>query len=157
MKEIIRTQIIPVSLAEAWDFFSNPANLNRITPPDMRFRILNKNLPEKIHPGMIINYTVSPLLRIPVSWTTEITQVREPFFFVDEQKSGPFRFWHHQHHFKETGNGVEIMDIVNYAAPLGIIGKLAEMLIVDRKVDSIFTFRKEILESMYKSRFTGRK
>jgi len=99
---------------------------------------------------MIITYRVYPLFGIPVRWVTEITQVREPYFFVDNQKSGPFKFWHHQHFFNELKNGTQIVDILNYAAPIGFVGNIAEKLIVDSKVQGIFDYRREKLKQMFK-------
>jgi ligand-binding SRPBCC domain-containing protein len=149
MKTLKRIQTLPINLAQAWDFFSNPANLKRITPPFMGFDITSE-LPEgKMYQGMIITYKVSPLFGIPVDWVTEITHVQEPYFFVDNQKSGPFKFWHHQHIFKEVKGGIEMTDIVNYAAPVPIVGKLLEFLMIEKRVNQIFDFRHQILEEMF--------
>jgi ligand-binding SRPBCC domain-containing protein len=100
---------IPIGLSAAWDFFSDPRNLGRMTPPSLAIEITSEP-PPRMHPGMIITYTVRPLLGIPVRWVTEITHVREPNLFVDEQRFGPYRFWHHQHHFREVDGGIEISD-----------------------------------------------
>ncbi len=148
MKQLITKQKLPISLDEAWDFFSSPGNLEEITPQDMRF-IIKNNPPEKMYAGMIITYKVTPLFNIPLDWTTEITHVQEPFFFIDDQRSGPFKTWHHQHHFREIEGGVEMTDIVTYAAPFGILGRIAEKLIVDRKVKGIFDFRYKLLEERF--------
>ena len=148
MNQLVTRQQIPVSLEEAWDFFSSPRNLQKITPADMKFEV-NPGFADEMYEGMIIAYIVSPLFRIPMKWVTEITHIREPFFFVDHQVQGPFRFWHHQHHFKEIPGGVEMADIVNYAAPFGIIGKLTERMIVDRRVKGIFEYRRKILEGLF--------
>jgi ligand-binding SRPBCC domain-containing protein len=135
-------------MQEAWKFFSTPRNLEKITPEDMRFII--KSMPEgEMYEGMIIIYKVSPLFGIKVGWVTEITHVKEEQFFVDNQKSGPFKTWHHQHHFKEVEGGVEMTDIVTYAAPFGILGRLAEWFLVDKRVRHIFAYRKEILEKYF--------
>lgn len=148
MKQLITKQRLPISLDEAWDFFSSPGNLEEITPQDMKFTIKN-DPPEKMYAGMIITYKVTPLFNIPLNWTTEITHVNEPFFFIDDQRSGPFKTWHHQHHFREIEGGVEMTDIVTYAAPFGILGRIAEKLIVDRKVKGIFDFRHKLLEERF--------
>jgi ligand-binding SRPBCC domain-containing protein len=148
MNQLIRKQRLPISLEEAWEFFSSPKNLEKITPGDMKFVITN-DPPEKMHAGMVITYKVTPLLNIPLSWMTEITQVKEPFFFIDDQRSGPFKVWHHQHHFREIEGGVEMTDIVTYAAPFGILGRFAEKLVVDRKVRGIFDFRFKLLEEKF--------
>lgn len=106
------SQTIRTSLDRAWDFFSNPRNLSRITPPALDFTILTA-LPERIHPGMMIEYRVRPLLGIPVRWLTEITHVETGKLFVDEQRIGLYRIWHHEHHFKPLDAGqIEMTDRV---------------------------------------------
>ena len=113
-----REQRLPIPLDQAWDFFSNPRNLSRITPPDMGFELLSTP-PERMHAGMLVIYRVRPLLHVPITWVTEITHVDEPHRFVDEQRFGPYRFWHHQHLFRPIPGGVEMSDIVHYALPPG--------------------------------------
>lgn len=149
MQNLIRSQRIPIPLNEAWKFFSSPANLKLITPKYMGFDITSGNADEKMYPGMIITYKVKPVLNIPIEWITEITQVDEPFYFVDNQKSGPYKFWHHQHIFREVKNGTEMTDIVNYAAPFGFVGKIAENLFIKKKVEEIFNFRNERMNYLF--------
>ena len=112
-------QLIPVDIDTAWEFFSNPANLQAITPKNLGFKILSKHHGDKMYPGQIIEYRVSPVLGIPMYWMTEITHVKDKAFFVDEQRFGPYQLWHHQHHFKIVDGGVEMTDIVHYRNPLG--------------------------------------
>lgn len=142
-------QTIPVGLEEAWSFFSNPANLNLITPGDMGFRIISRHHGEKMYAGQIIEYTVRPLLGIPVYWMTEITRVEEGRYFVDEQRFGPYSLWHHQHHFRETDGGVEMTDIVHYKIPFWWIGDLANGLFVRKKLEQIFSYRKERVNELF--------
>jgi len=149
MKTLIRKQILPMRIEEAWSFFSDPNNLSRITPGDMDFRIINPDLPSVIYAGLIIRYTVKPLWNIPLTWVTEISQVREPWYFVDEQISGPFKVWHHQHIFREMGDKTEMEDIVNYQAPLGPLGQLAEWLTIDKRVAKIFEHREAVLRKLF--------
>jgi len=146
MHTLIRTQRLPIAIAEAWDFFSDSKNLKVITPPYLGFTIKSGgDVP--MYAGMLIKYTVKPLLGIPLTWVTEITHVEDKKFFVDEQRVGPYAIWHHEHHFKEIPNGIEMTDIVNYKLPLGIIGEWIEPLIVKSKVESIFDFRnKKMIE-----------
>ncbi|MBU2652298.1 MAG: SRPBCC family protein [Bacteroidetes bacterium] len=151
MKTLTRKQILSLSIEEAWSFFSNPANLSRITPQEMNFRIMNPDLPPAIYAGLIIRYTVKPMWNIPLTWITEISQVREPWYFVDEQLSGPFKVWHHQHIFRKAGNKTEMEDIVNYQAPLGPVGRLAEWLTVDNRVVKIFDHREALLRRLFPS------
>jgi ligand-binding SRPBCC domain-containing protein len=135
-----KTQKINLSISEVWDFISSPRNLKEITPDYMGFKIIT-DLPEKMYAGQIIQYKVTPLLNIPMSWCTEITHVKEHEYFVDEQRQGPYNFWHHQHHIKPIKNGVEMLDIVHYQAPFGIIGELVTPLIVTKKLEEIFEYR----------------
>ena len=135
---------IQITLKEAWDFFSNPANLTDITPPRLGFKMTSE-APERIYPGLIMTYKVSPFFGLPVNWVTEITHVKEPEFFVDDQRLGPYKLWHHEHMFKETGGGVEAHDLVHYALPLGLLGDIAHELVVKRQLRDIFEYRSEYL------------
>ena len=141
-------QIVPISLEEAWDFFSSPENLSRITPEHMNFHILS-NLPEKIYPGMIIEYKVTPFKPFTTGWVTEITQAKAPQFFIDEQRFGPYAFWHHQHHFKQVPGGTEVIDIVHYGLPLGFLGRFAHWLFVKRQLNAIFDYRTAALVKFF--------
>ncbi len=137
-------QKLPITMHQAWDFFSSPLNLSKITPDDMAFKVTSKESNDgKMYPGMIITYKVSPLFGIHLNWMTEITQVAEGKYFIDEQRFGPFQFWHHQHHFKEIAGGVEMTDILTYGLPLGILGRMAHAIMVKNKVKEIFTFREQ--------------
>lgn len=148
--EVLKTiQFLPVSIAEAWDFFSNPANLKTITPSFMGFDITSDYMGERMYQGMIITYKVMPLLNVPVNWVTEITHVREPWFFVDNQKSGPFKYWHHQHIFEEVEGGTQMTDIVNYAVPFGFLGRAVEHMIIRHRVGGIFDYRYKKLEELF--------
>jgi ligand-binding SRPBCC domain-containing protein len=95
--------LVKADLQSAWDFISLPENLTKITPPVMDFRITFRSSldGDKMYPGQIIAYKVKPLPLFNASWVTEITQVQEKKFFIDEQRFGPYRFWHHQHIIKK--------------------------------------------------------
>ncbi len=134
-------QLLPVSIDTAWDFFSSPANLKNITPPSLGFDIISKYHGDKMYPGQIIEYKVSPVLGIPLYWMTEITHVEDKKYFVDEQRFGPYSLWHHQHHFKEVANGVEMTDIVHYKLPFWFLGDIAQALFVKKQLKAIFDFR----------------
>ena len=144
-----RTQKIPLSLEDAWSYFSSPKNLQEITPDDLKFKILTDISEDKMYSGQIINYIVTPLLNIPMRWTTEIKHVEEGVYFVDEQRFGPYALWHHKHFFKAVDGGVELMDIVDYALPLGPLGRFAHWLFVRRQLESIFRYRSQKLEQMF--------
>jgi len=148
--QLLFKQNLPISLVEAWDFFSSPLNLEEITPDEMAFIVtskLDKNT--KMYPGMIITYKVSPIFGIKLNWMTEITQVEEGKYFIDEQRFGPFSFWHHQHHFKAIDGGVEMTDILTYGLPLGFLGTIAHKLLVGKKIKSIFKFREEKVKELF--------
>src|SRR5690242_10407875 len=123
-------QKIPIVVDTAWDFFSNPANLKNITPAALGFKMISKHHGERMNPGQIMEYKVRPLLQIPVYWMTEITHVEPKRFFIDEQRFGPYRFWHHQHHFETIENGVRMTDIVHYKLPFWFIGDLTNTFII---------------------------
>ncbi len=144
-----RVQFLPITLAEAWEFFSTPKNLSKITPEHMGFKIVYISGGEKTYAGQIIRYKVSILPGIKADWMTEITHVQEPHYFVDEQRFGPYALWHHQHSFKEVPGGVEMTDEVNYAIPLGILGRLANWLFVEREVNRIFDYRFNVLAKYF--------
>lgn len=145
-----RKQILPITLSEAWAFFSTPKNLSKITPEHMAFQILYISGGESAYAGQLIRYKVSVLPGIRVNWVTEITQVKEPLHFIDEQRFGPYAFWHHQHHFREVPGGVEMVDEVNYAIGYGWLGRLAHWLFVGRAVNRIFDHRFSVLERYFK-------
>ena len=140
-------QRLPVSVADAWDFFSDASNLARITPPDLGFEVTSE-LPERVYAGLIITYRVRPLLGISVTWVTEISHVQEHELFVDEQRFGPYRFWHHQHHFREVGGGVEMTDIVHYAPPTPA-ARLIDRWVVGPRVREIFRYRRGVLAERF--------
>lgn len=144
-----REQKINASREEIWDFISSPANLKKITPAYMGFDIISKNTAEKMYEGMLISYIVKPLLSIKTKWVTEITHIKEGHFFIDEQRMGPYNMWHHQHFIEEIPNGVLMKDIVSYIPPFGLLGAIANQLIIKNKLEQIFAFRKEALEKKY--------
>ena len=143
---IIRIQRLPITIDKAWDFFSSHENLNEITPPDMNFQTLGNSNTDKMYSGQIITYKVSPLFGIPLYWMTEITHVREKEYFVDEQRKGPYTFWHHTHRFSEIPGGVEIYDQVYYELPFGLLGILVHKLVVKKRIAEVFDYRFKVLE-----------
>ena len=148
MHQFIRKQFVKTDLQTCWDFFSSPANLKRITPSYMGFDVKTE-VPAQMYEGLIIAYTVKPLLGIPVEWVTEITHVKDKSFFVDEQRKGPYTMWHHEHHFKEVDGGVEMTDIVSYIIPLGFLGKIVQPFLVKPKLEEIFAYRFKIVEEVF--------
>lgn len=141
---------LPVPIQKAWEFFSDPGNLQKITPEHMNFIIRSGAEQKRTYAGQIIVYTVSPLMNIPMTWVTEITHANEPAFFVDEQRKGPYKLWHHQHHFRDLGNGkTEMTDILHYEVPMGILGDWMNSLFISSKIDQIFRYREEKLNVLF--------
>ena len=142
-------QQIPGSPQEVWEYFSNPANLAKITPVEMDFQVISDKWEKEIYPGQIIEYTVRPVFGIPVYWMTEITQVKPQVFFIDEQRKGPYSLWHHQHHFEPMAGGVRMTDLVHYSNPLGFLGEIANVVLVRKKLKALFEYRVGKIEERF--------
>lgn len=143
-----KTQNLPISVEQAWEFLSSPANLKTITPDYMGFNILS-GADRPMFPGQIIQYIVTPVLGIKTKWVTEITHVKDQHYFVDEQRFGPYALWHHKHFIKEIEGGVEMEDIIDYKVPMGILGQLVHPIIVKPKLEEIFNYRTKKLEELF--------
>lgn len=150
---LFKQQQLNCDLETAWNFFSSPLNLAKITPKDLGFNILtnHKDL-EKIYTGMIIDYKVSPLLGIPMHWQTRIEDVNLNHSFVDTQKKGPYKYWRHYHEFIEKDGGILMTDNVEYELPLGFLGDIANKIIVRSKLEEIFSYRFKVLEQMFNTK-----
>jgi ligand-binding SRPBCC domain-containing protein len=146
--QLQRRQIIPASLDRVWDYFSHPGNLNEITPPDLKFEILFGG-EEAIYQGQLMAYKIQLLPRLKTRWLTEITQVREPHYFADQQHLGPYKFWLHEHHFLPHPGGVEMRDRVTYELPLGPLGELVHILWVGPRLEAIFDYRAQIVTEIF--------
>ncbi|HKX28983.1 MAG TPA: SRPBCC family protein [Blastocatellia bacterium] len=150
LHQLRHSSSLPITLSEAWDFFSNPANLTLLTPPELKMQILTP-VSRPMYAGQIITHQVRPLFNIPILWVTEITQVREPHYFVDEQRYGPYRMWHHQHFFREVSGGVVAEDLVDYMMPAGPLGSVIRQLLVSRQLEKIFEYRAQALRQRFGS------
>lgn len=146
---IHREQFIKQDIKQIWNFFCDPANLATITPAYMNFRITSAPHGGELHAGQIITYKISPVLKVPMFWMTEITQVQPLVSFTDEQKKGPYKLWKHQHTFKPQGNGVLMTDNVTYELPLGPLGTIAHALFVKKQLADIFDYRYAAIEKMF--------
>lgn len=144
-----KTQKVNASLDEVWDFISSPKNLKEITPDYMGFNITSEDADQKMYPGIIITYIVTPILGIKTDWVTEITQVADKEYFVDEQRVGPYKMWHHQHKVEAIEGGVLMTDIVTYAPPFGILGAIANKLFIKSKLEEVFDYRVKALDKKY--------
>jgi ligand-binding SRPBCC domain-containing protein len=143
------SQLIKSDLNTVWNFMSSPNNLATITPDYMGFQILNDLHGDTMYSGQIIEYNVSPILGIKLHWVTEITHVKDKSYFVDEQRFGPYTFWHHKHFLKETSQGIEMNDLVHYKLPFGIIGKLANELFVKKQLKEVFDYRYKKVNELF--------
>lgn len=146
-----RTQELSTSVEEAWNFIKDPSNLKEITPDYMDFKITSNLLSKEIYPGMIISYKVKPILRLPMTWVTEITHVEKHKFFVDEQRKGPYKMWHHEHKLEQTKNGVLMTDLITYEPPMGFLGRIANTLFIKKQLKEIFEFRRVFLDKKFNS------
>lgn len=147
--KIVRKQLINKPVKDVWEFFSNPQNLLELTPSYMNFRVTSETDTDHIYAGQIITYKVSPLMGIPLFWMTEITQVRELQFFIDEQRKGPYRFWHHQHHFEDKEGKTLMTDIVHYQLPMFAAGDILHRLFIKRQLHNIFDYRYQKTEQLF--------
>ena len=148
MHKLKQEQFLPITLDEAWDFFSTPKNLNEVTPDDMVFEIMSE-LPDTMYEGLLIHYRLKPMLNIPIEWCTEITHIKEKEYFVDEQRKGPYNIWYHEHHFRAVPGGVMMTDLLHYDIGKTVIGWMAGKLFVDNKVKTIFEYRQKALETLF--------
>lgn len=139
--QLKKEQKIPADIDTVWDFISTPKNLSKISPTYMDFRITTYPIPDILYPGLIIMYKVSPFFNMKMTWVTEITHVKEKEYFVDEQRLGPYFMWHHEHKISKIENGVLMEDLVTYAPPLGFLGRIANNLFIEKKLDEIFDYR----------------
>jgi ligand-binding SRPBCC domain-containing protein len=146
---ITTVQNIPSDMHTIWEFMSSPRNLQTITPPEMGFNITSDTPIDKMYPGLIISYKVSPLLGIPMTWVTEITHVKDLEYFVDEQRFGPYSFWHHKHFIEPIASGVKMTDIIHYKLPLGFLGDIANAVLVKKQLNQIFEFRRKKLIDLF--------
>lgn len=151
MYQLRKTQNIPIPVPEAWDFFSKPDNLAKITPEYMNFKILSKSDAGEMYPGMFVTYTVSPFFHLSLNWATEITQIKEHKYFIDNQIRGPYKIWHHEHHFKAIDGGTEMRDILFYDVPYGFLGRMVHKLFIRKRVEEIFEFREHKVKELFGS------
>jgi ligand-binding SRPBCC domain-containing protein len=143
-----QSQILPIPMDKAWAFFSDPRNLAKITPPELNL-VPSSRVPDTMHAGMVITYKVKIAPLIYVNWVTEITQMNAPHFFVDEQRFGPYKFWHHLHRFSPCDGGVLAEDVIHYGLYGGPWATLINTLMVRRQLNGIFEFRKQVLTKMF--------
>lgn len=148
MHSIRTEQYLPIPLKQAWDFFATPRNLNIVTPKELDF-VITSDLPERMYEGLIIRYKIRPMLKLRIEWVTEITHIHAMEYFTDEQRKGPYKIWHHEHHFREAEGGVIMTDILHYDIGKSLFGWIAGKLFVHRKVRQIFDYRERALKDFF--------
>ncbi len=142
------TSTVNIPIKEAWNYFSNPSNLSKITPSSMGF-LTTSELSNSMHAGQIISYIVKPILGIKTNWVTEITHVKAPNYFVDEQRFGPYAMWHHEHHFTEKNGQTLMVDKISFKIPFGFLGQLSFPFIVKPQLKKIFNYRQSKLNELF--------
>ena len=147
--QLYKEQLLNCDIETAWEFFSSPHNLSKITPSDMGFTVTSDLGDEPIYEGMEIDYIVSPLLKIPMKWKTIIAKVEFQKNFTDLQAKGPYKYWSHFHELEVNDKGVLVKDTVNYEMPFGFLGTIAHTLFVKSKLNSIFNYRYQFLEKKF--------
>lgn len=139
---------LPITIDEAWSFFSNPNNLGKIMPKNMAFKVIEgATLP--LYEGQIIQYSVSPFPFFKTTWISEINHINKPYFFVDTQLEGPYKLWHHKHFLKATASGTKIIDVVHYQVPFGLIGRILHPIIIKPKLNKIFEHRTQQIKALF--------
>lgn len=143
-------QFIQSSIEEVWNFIATPNNLSKITPPEMDFRITSIQMNQKMYEGQIISYKLKLLPLIRINWVTEITTIKDRIYFIDEQRIGPYKLWHHEHYIEKKDDGVLMTDLISYSPPLGFLGGIANSLFIKRQLKRIFSYRKQVIEQLLK-------
>ena len=141
-------QKINTDINKLWNFISSPKNLSKITPDYMDFKILSE-IPNEMYEGLIISYTVRPILGIKLNWVTEITHIKNNNYFIDEQRQGPYKMWHHEHILEETNDGIIMRDKLSYIPPFGIFGQILNILFIKKQINKIFEYRTKILDEIF--------
>ncbi len=150
MYQFKRTQLIKTDLQTCWEYFSAPANLRTITPDYIDFQV-HTAVPEPLYEGLIIKYSIRPILGIRLTWISEIRKFEKGVYFVDEQRKGPYNLWHHEHHFKEVAGGIEMTDLISYRMPFGFIGKFVHWLFIRKQLEDIFDYRARKADELFNS------
>jgi len=142
-----RRQLVPGTPERVFEFFKDPYNLERITPPWLRFEVEDAS-DARVREGTRIRYRLA-WQGIPMRWESVISDYREDHEFVDQMTRGPYARWHHRHLFKPVAGGVEMRDVVSYRLPLGPLGTLAHALVVRRQLEAIFDYRRRAVAQVF--------
>ena len=139
-------QFVPREINSVFKFFAEAANLEQITPPFLNFHVTGMST-KTIHEGTLIDYKLN-LKGLPLKWKTLIKEWNPPHSFIDTQLSGPYQLWHHTHRFEKLGNGTLLSDEVRYKLPLGFLGQVMASTFVQKDVEQIFKFRREVIHKI---------
>lgn len=148
LTQLFFEQKINTDINKLWNFISSPKNLSKITPDYMDFKILSE-IPNEMYEGLIISYTVRPILGFKLNWVTEITHIKKNKYFIDEQRQGPYKMWHHEHILEETNDGIIMRDKLSYIPPFGIFGQILNKLFIQKQINRIFEYRTKILDEIF--------
>ena len=140
-------QFINLNIDKVFDFFSNPENLEKITPSYLKFKIITKK-PYDMREGIVFDYQLY-LRGIPIKWKSLISHYNPPVGFIDEQIKGPYSYWHHTHTFTQKDEGTLITDTVKYSLPFGFIGRIAHYLWVKKDLEKIFNYRQQVIKEIF--------
>jgi len=143
-----RKQLFKTSLDKLWEYLSSPKNLDDITLKELKFKITSE-LPVKMYAGQLIVYKIQILPFLNRTWVTEIKNVIDMEYFIDEQRFGPYKFWHHQHKLEKSGNNVIMHDFIHYAIPFGILGQILNFFFIRKKLENIFQYRFDYLDKKF--------
>ncbi|MCE5318192.1 MAG: SRPBCC family protein [Parachlamydia sp.] len=150
LNRITSTILLAGDRERVWHIFSNPLNLKILTPDWLHLEIVEpEQLPSEIYAGLIITYQVQAIPFVKNTWVTEITHMIHGHYFIDEQRYGPYAFWHHQHHFQKHSDGVIMKDLVHYRLPCRSIGQLVLGRLVKKKLNAIFDYRFEKIQQLF--------
>ena len=145
-----QSQVVNSDVKKLWKFISNPKNLNELTPKDLQFQILTKNLPQNTYNGMIIEYLIKLPLLGNKNWLTEIKAVIEEKQFIDEQRIGPYKMWYHRHAVEKISKEKTLMiDEIYYIPPFGFLGKIVNFFFIKRKLKQIFSYREKKMKEIF--------
>lgn len=144
-----QTQLIKEKIETVFEFFSDPRNLNAITPPWLHFETISL-LPLSVKPNTIIEHRLK-LRKIPVQWKTQIAEWSPPHNFTDIQASGPFAHWEHRHIFEDSGSLTKMSDIVRYQVPGGPFAKIVDALYVRPELIKIFKYRSQVMATIFET------
>lgn len=145
IQKLYYQQSLKMSQEQAWHFFSSPHHLNSITP-DFFNVVPTSKVPDNIYSGLMISYTMKAIMGMPMSWLSEISHCQSPYYFIYEQRVGPFKFWSHEVRLTKKHSMILLEDIVFYAMPFGMFGELMHKFLIAKKLSDIFETRQAYLK-----------